>query len=277
MKSWPIAAAVIVLVGLPAGGRLLSQEQPKLDTPYVERNRRQFDFYPGGKIDLTAGVPGSVEVQGWDRAIVAIESERIIYYLPQDQAKALSEKYPLRVRYGRTSATIATEGPRESPISMEINLKLYVPQTRTDLKIRVFKGDLAVSRINGWIEANLTQGDVTASSMQGYFSAITKEGDMDVELSGKRWLGQGFMVVSQRGSARLRLPVDFSAALQLETHNGNLTVEYPEQLVEGEKVPLHVVVKDKARRLTATVGDGGAPIKIQTSAGDIHMSGIERP
>jgi DUF4097 and DUF4098 domain-containing protein YvlB len=208
---------------------------------------------------------------------VAIESERVVYYLPQDEAKALAEKYPLRVRYGQTSATIATEGPPKSPISMEINLKLYVPQARTDLKIRILKGDLAVGRLNGWVEANLTQGDVTAASVQGYFSAITKEGDLDVELSGKRWSGQGFMVVTQRGSARLRLPVVYSAALQLETLNGNITVDYPEQLVEGEKIPLHVLVKDKARRLIATVGDGGAPIKIQTSAGDIYMSGIEKP
>jgi hypothetical protein len=269
-------AAAAVLLLTYAGTGSAWQETQRPNPPYVERNQRQISFYPGGKIEITAGIPGSIEVQGWDRPTVTIESERIVYYLPQDQAKALADKYPLRVRHGQTSVTITTEGPPKSPVSMETNLKLFVPKAKTDLKIAIFKGDLAVSRINGWVEANMGQGNVEVLAMEGYFSVITKEGDLSVELAGKRWLGQGFTAVTNRGSADLRLPAAYSASLQIETHNGDFTIDFPEQLVEGEKVPLLAVVKDKARSLSATVGDGGAPVRVFTEAGNIRLTATDR-
>ena len=111
-------------------------------------------------------------------------------------------------------------------------------------------------------------------SLQGYFSGITQHGDLDVELSGRRWDGFGLTAATKAGTVELRLPLNYSAALQLETGDGNISVQYPEQLVEGERVPLHVVTQKNARSLTATVGDGGAPVKLLTTAGDIHLSGI---
>jgi len=254
------------------------QVPPGVQSPYVERDQRQISFYPGGKIDLTAGLPGSVEILGWEKASLAMESEKIVYYLPADQAKALAADYPLRFRHTQTTVTISSPpAPRESSAQIEINIKLFVPRDKTDIKIKIAKGDLRVGKINGWIEANLEQGSVEADSMLGYFSAVTKEGDLSVKLSGKRWLGHGFTAATQRGSVDLRLPVPFSAALQLDTRKGDLTVDYPEQMVDGEKVPLLAVVKDNACSLTASVGDGGAPIRIHTDAGDIHLTREQTP
>jgi len=98
-----------------------------------------------------------------------------------------------------------------------------------------------------------------------------------VELSGRRWLGHGFTALTHQGNARLRMPEVFSAALQLETKAGNFTIDYPEQTVDGEKVPLLAAVKGTARNLNATVGEGGALIRISTVAGDIHVSRIPAP
>ncbi len=277
MKPRPEAVLAALLASWVIAGSAHHRECPAAQAPYVERARREFAFYPGGKIELVAALPGNVTIEGWERAAVAVESERIVYYLPDEQARALAAQYPLRIRHGQTSATIATQGPPASPIAMEANLKIRVPAARTDLQIRIFKGDLSVRGVNGWVEANLTQGNLAVSSVQGYFSAITREGDLDVELGGRRWSGQGFSAVTQRGSADLRLPPDYSAALQLETLDGNITVDYPEQTVEGERIPLHVLVKNKARRLTASVGEGGAPVKIQTQSGDIRLSATAKP
>jgi len=266
--------AVFLLLALrpefiPAG-----QEKASSDTPYVERSHKEFKFYPGGKVEIYAGVPGSLEIQGWDRAMVEVESETVVYYLPADQARALVLKYPLRVRYGQTSATITTSGPPKSAVGVETNLKLRVPKDRTDIKMGILQGDLKMSRITGWIEADLQLGDVEVSHLQGYFSASTKAGDLNLQMEGKRWLGQGFTAATQRGSVALRLPLGYSAALQLDTRDGDITIDYPEQEVEGEKVPLLAVVKGKARSLTATVGDGGAPVRVHTEAGNIDLAPI---
>jgi len=252
------------------------QERPQTSAPYVERIERQFSFYPGGKIEIAAGAPGNIEVTGWDRATVSIEAEQIVYYLPPVEAKALAEQYPLRIKYGQTSASIATQTPPKATAAMEVNLKIRVPKSKTDLKIRVLEGDLSAGQINGWIEADLARGNIRAAALQGYFSATTKAGDIIAEMAGKRWDGQGFSAATQRGAVHLRLPADYSAALQVETRSGNITIDYPEQVIEGEKIPLHIVVKDSARSLTASVGAGGASIRLHTAAGDIHLSAIEK-
>jgi hypothetical protein len=160
---------------------------------------------------------------------------------------------------------------------MEINLTLHVPKQKTDLIIQISKGDLSISTINGWVEATIGEGNLEAKSMQGYFSAQTELGNLEVEMSGKRWDGHGFTALTNRGTANLRLPLEYSAALQLETHDGEIKIDYPEQIVEGQHVPLHVITRKKVRNLTATVGKGGAPVKLFTSYGDVYLSKAESP
>jgi DUF4097 and DUF4098 domain-containing protein YvlB len=71
---------------------------------------------------------------------------------------------------------------------------------------------------------------------------------------------------------QLLLPGKYSAALQLETRDGKISVDYPPQVVDGETVPPEIVTSKNAQSLKATVGDGGAPIKLSTNSGDIALS-----
>jgi hypothetical protein len=247
------------------------------ESPYVERSQRQFNFYPGGKIEIAGGAPGSFKIIGWQRSTVLVEFEKIIYHLEPQQAKVLSDQFPIQVRYGQTSATIRTLAPPKALASMEVNGTLYVPKDKTDFVIRLISGDLTIGALNGWMEVNLTEGSLEAKSISGYLSSVAVKGDIKVELSGRRWLGQGFTAATRNGTVDLRLPADFSAALQLETRDGNISISFPEQLVDGESVPLRAVANKNARTLKATVGDGGASIRLFTNRGDIRLSAIESP
>lgn len=238
----------------------------------MEREQKQFMFYPGGKIDLNAGVAGNVKIIGWQRASIMIEVEKVFYHLTADEAKLLSAQYPLQLRWTQTTATIGTGSAAQSGAGVEINLNVYVPKEKTDLKIHMLQGDLALGGINGWIEATLKEGTIEASSLSGYFSALTQKGDLIIEMADKRWNGHGFYAVTQKGSIQLKLPMEFSCALQLATRNGDITMDYPEQLVDGESVPLHAVTNKNARSVTATVGGGGSPVNLLTYVGDVHLS-----
>jgi hypothetical protein len=264
--------AVMLLLTRPATPQERPEQESPQNAPYVERNQRQFNFYPGGKLQIDAGVPGNVKVIGWQRATVLIEYETVVYSMEQQQARALVSQYPVRVRYNRISGTIRTSGPPQAASSMEINLTLHVPMEKTDVYVRVSKGDLAVDALTGWIEATLLDGSIETRSLNGYFSGTTQQGNIDVQMAGKHWSGLGFTGVTRRGSVTLAMPADFSAALQLETRDGNFSIDYPEQLVEGESVPLKAVTRKNARTLTATVGDGGSPVKLMTFAGNIQVT-----
>ncbi len=257
-------------------------QQPQKETnppeaPYVERSQRHFNFYPGGKLEIVEGVPGGVKVIGWKRGSVLVEMERIIRGLPEDQAKVLSQQFPMQLRWTQTTGTIRTAGPPPAMANMEINLTLYVPKDKTDLKIQILNGNLVIGAVNGWIEATLQGGSIEAKSLSGYFSGTTKSGDVSVEMMGMRWDGYGFTAVTHKGGIDLRLPPDYSAALQMETRDGNITIDYPEQLVDGQSTPLQAIAKKSARTLSATVGAGGAPLRLMTMAGDVRLSRLQIP
>ena len=144
------------------------------------------------------------------------------------------------------------------------------------MDIKLIKGDLSMASLNGSIEANIEEGNIEVENLAGYFSAVTKLGDLMVALAGPRWRGFGFTAATQRGSIDLTIPPDYSAALQLETKDGKISVDFPEQIVEGESVPLQVMAKKKACAITAPIGSGGAPIKLITASGDINLKKTEQ-
>jgi DUF4097 and DUF4098 domain-containing protein YvlB len=267
----------LVLINCLLVPTLLSQELPKTsapspESPYVEREEKQFNFFPGGKIEILTGVPGSLNVVGWQKGSVRVEAEKIIYYETPENAKAFMQKSPLRIRHSQTSVTIRAMAAPEPPAIMEVNYTVYVPGEKTDINAKVEKGDFSIEGVNGWVEATVKEGSVEAKSMAGYFSCKTQRGDILADMSGNRWKGYEFDALTQQGSATIRLPAEYSAALQLETSNGKIIVNYPPQVVEGEVVPPEIISRKNSQSLKAAVGDGGAPIKIVTYSGDITLS-----
>jgi DUF4097 and DUF4098 domain-containing protein YvlB len=253
---------------------LLQKDPASAQEPYVEREEKQFNFYPGGKIEIAAGVPGNVKITGWQKGSVQVKAEKIAYYASADRARDLISQFPIHVRYTQTSARILTSGPAATGndgAQVEINLTIYVPKDKTDISAKLVRGDFDIESVNGWIEATLREGSLNTKSLSGYFSGSTQRGDIRVEMSGHRWSGLEFDAVTQSGFIDLRLPVEYSAALQLQTRNGKVAVDYPPQVVDGEPTPPQILIRKNAQSLSAAVGDGGAPIKLVTYAGDVTL------
>jgi DUF4097 and DUF4098 domain-containing protein YvlB len=242
------------------------------DAPYVEREEKQFQFYPGGKMTIQSGVPGSIRIIGWNKGSVRVETEKISRCLSPEKAKSAIGQFPVRVRWNQTSANIQVDGVPAEDDALEFNLTVYVPEGRTDIKTTLGRGNIFVESVNGWVEVTTGQGSLGVSAMSGYFSGNTEKGDIRVEMSGTRWSGLEFAATTRVGSIDLQLPVEYSAALKLETLNGNVRVDYPPTIVDGEPVPLHVGIRKKAQALDAAVGVGGAPVKLISRAGDIRLS-----
>jgi len=257
-----MATKILLILSFLAFG---AQEQaktggPASTSPYIERSQKEFKFYPGGKIEVTAGVTGNLTIVGWSRSSIRLETETVIYYLPAEEAKVICSQYPVKTKWTQTLTNIGTVGPPLAAATMEVNLTLNVPKHKTDIIIKLIKGDLAVSGLNGWVEATMGEGNLEVRSMEGYFSVTTEVGDLDVEMSGARWYGHGFTAITKLGSVDLRIPANYSAALQLETHDGDITIDYPEQMVDGEHIPLNFITRKKERNLTATVGAAPAVV-----------------
>jgi len=259
---------------------LFSQEAadivgPDPDNPWVVREEKQFQFYPGGKMQIVSEVPGFIRIIGWKKGMVRVEAEKIVHGLSPESAGQESEIIPLRVRWNQTSARIEVSGIPEKAASAVCRLTVYVPGDRTDINASIAQGDIFTEKVNGWVEISSGRGNLEASSMSGYFSGKTGQGDIRADMSGKRWRGLEFGAMTRAGSIDLRLPQDYSAALKLETLDGKVIVDYPPRIIDGEPVPLAVGIRKKAQALDALVGAGGAPVTLVTNSGDIRLSLIE--
>jgi len=248
------------------------QAPPAAASPQVERFQKQFNFYPGGTIELSAGLPGGMRVVGWNRAAVRIEAEKVVRAEAGEQAAALSKLLAVDVRWNQTTATVRTTGPLQATGLAEVHLAVYVPREKTDLRIRLIRGDLRIGAINGSIEASLLQGSIEAKSLSGYFSGFTRKGDVRAEMAGGRWEGAAFTAATDSGSVELFLPADYSAGLHLETRAGKISVDYPAPVVDGSPVRLQPSPRGKGAVLALPLGAGGASVRLQSRAGDISLA-----
>ena len=264
-----------VLLFLAGFNVLRAQEAsgPKPESPpvYTKNQEKEYKFYPGGKIGISLEAPGNLKIIGWNRGSVRMEAEIKVYSLPVEKAAALMEKSPVRVRYTDTASTIhVTEAPELKGL-LEINLTVHVPAARTDLTAQIKKGDFIIDTVNGWVETTLVEGNMDITAINGYFSGKTQKGNISANMSGNRWSGQGFTAITQEGRIDLFLPEKYAAALQLDTRNGEITVDYPAQEIEGELIPPEVVVQRKTQQLRVRVGDGGAPLRLGTNSGSVSL------
>jgi hypothetical protein len=271
MLIWLILSCLLAIQA-PQKQEAGAKVEPSTVSPYVERDQRQFSFFPGGKIEILQGLQGSLTIIGWQRASVLAEVERIVYRLPEQEAKALPHAYPIQLRWTQTSATIQTSGPPGMAAPMEVNLTLYVPKEKTDIKAQLTQGDFAVGGINGWIEVTVNEGSLRATALSGYFSGLTRRGNITAQLSGSRWSGYEFAGSTQQGNIELQLPLRYSAALVLDTKQGAITIDYPGPVVEGQQQTLEPVNQKEGSRLSSPIGEGGAPIRLATTSGNINVS-----
>lgn len=267
----------LVLFSLLIAPALFSQEPTQKSSTsgqsaYVEREEREFSFFPGGKVEVLIGVPGSLKIVGWKKGAIRVEVEKIVYYETEEKARAFLKESPVRIRHNETTTAIRALGNPEPPAILEINLTVYVPGEKTDINAKIDRGELLIDSVNGWVEVTANEGNLEAKSIAGYFSGSLQKGDIRIEMSGKHWNGLELAAVTQHGSANLILPLDYSAALQLETRAGKITVDYPNQVVEGEEAPPEIIIRKDSQSLKASVGKGGAPIRILTYVGDVTLS-----
>jgi hypothetical protein len=253
----------------PAEG---ARQEASREAFHVEYEEKEFRFYPGGTITVTASTPGTLRITGWRKGSIRLEVEKIVHNLPPEKAAEVLNNTSIRIRHDDTSVAIFSENIPESPAMLEVNLTLFVPGDKTDILIRKDYGNLHLDSINGWMEVDIGEGSLDVRSLAGYFSAKLRQGNINAEMSGIRWRGLEFSAMTQQGAVELTLPADYSAAVQLETRDGSVFVDYPPRIVEGESVPPNVVSRRNGQMMRASVGEGGTPIKIGTHSGNVLLS-----
>jgi hypothetical protein len=209
------------------------------------------------RLSVNGGPNGGITVRGWDGQDILVRS-RVEAAAPSEaDARRIASEVEVRADGGR----IRTEGPRTGRREhWSVSFEVWVPR-RLDLDLRTTNGGVHVADVSGTIEFAATNGGVTLSALSGDVRGSTTNGGLRVELTGDRWEGRGMDVRSTNGGVTVSVPEGYSAQLEAGTTNGGVQVDFP-VTVQGRL----------GRRLTATLGDGGAPIRVGTTNGGVRVT-----
>ena len=214
---------------------------------------REFTLASAGEIAVDATPNGGISVEGWDRDEIRISAKITVNADgEEDRAEEIARKIKIH-----TGDEIKAEGPRRK--SWSVSYSIMVPHD-TDLDLEATNGGIAVHRVNGQMELETSNGGLHLSALAGEVYGRTTNGGLDIQLSGAQWSGKGLDVKSTNGGVRLGVPEDYSAELKLATVNGGLHLDFPVKFSGNLN-----------KRINATLGEGGAPIRLATTNGGVQV------
>ena len=208
-------------------------------------------------LDVDAGRNGGIRVRGWDRGDVLVRA-RIVGYAETD---AEARRVVSGVRLVTAGGSVRAEGPdggRDAHWS--VSFEIQVPRTAL-LTLNTHNGGISIEDFQGTAKFRAHNGGVSLNNVSGDIRGQTTNGGVNIDLTGDRWDGAGLDVETRNGGIRMTLPEHYSAALEAGTTNGGVKIDFP--------VTVQGMVS--RRRLSTTLGAGGATIRAITTNGGVTI------
>ncbi len=213
----------------------------------------------GTALTVDPGMNGGADIVGWDRDSIAVTARIQVNAHSEDEADAIARE----IRIEAAGATVRAVGP--DPVgrrqSWSVSFVVYVPR-RTDLSLATENGPLSIREVAGRMALSTQNGPLSLVGVAGDVHARAQNGPLTVKLTGTRWDGAGLDAETMNGPADLRIPEDYNAKVDFGTVNGPLSVGFP----------LTVTINGRVTdRISATLGAGGAPIRVVTTNGPMTV------
>ncbi len=203
----------------------------------------------GAPIAVDSMPNGGIEVVGWDRNEVRLRVKVVADADTMSEAKARA-----------AAVRVTTDGVIRATASSRAwaSFRLEVPREAT-LSLESKNGGLHLRGLAGTVDARTVNGGVHLAAMGGKVTARTQNGGVHVQLSGDSWDGESLDVETANGGVHLQIPDAYNAHLRTSTVNGG--IHAPEELRR----------QFQGKRLDVDLGHGGAPLRIETRNGGVHL------
>jgi hypothetical protein len=225
----------------------------------------------GSSLDVDAGANGGIRVQGTTGSAARVRMRVVAVADSEARAREIVAQVRLVTPTGNTGGRVFADGPELRGMRRngrgerwDASLEVQAPQ-QTSLSLRTTNGGIAIRDYRGRAEFRATNGGVTLSDVGGDIRGRTTNGGVNIDLTGSRWDGAGLDIETTNGGVRMRLPAAFNAVLETGTVNGGIDIDFP-VTIQG-RLP-----GGRNRRLTTTVGDGGARLRVVTTNGGVTIA-----
>lgn len=218
-------------------------------------------------VDLDARGNGGVSIRGWDRPDVQLRARVTVWDDSRDAAAQVAKQIQITTTGGR----IRADGPRRDRDRRDrdwddrywsVTYELQVPR-KADLFIDATNGGIVIDDVRGRIDARTVNGGIVLGDVNGDIRGETVNGGVRVELSNEKWDGPGLDLKTVNGGVALAVPSNFSAELDARTSNGGIAVDFP--------ITISGLINNR-RQINATIGSGGAKIRLSAVNGGISVS-----
>jgi hypothetical protein len=219
---------------------------------------RELTVPSSGSLTVDASPNGGIRVEGAPRYDVHVRARIVATADTQDRARQIVSA----VRIQPSGDRIEAEGPTGlgRHESWHVSYELSVPG-QMNLSLKTVNGGLNVRGVEGRIDVTTTNGGVKLANVNGDVRGRTTNGGVDIQLEGAMWQGDGLDVQTSNGGVRISVPEHYSARLEASTVNGGLNSDFP-VVMQGRR----------PREIEATLGSGGAPIRVRTSNGGVKIT-----
>ena len=179
----------------------------------------------------------------------------------EEAARQLASRVQVQAGSGRVSSTGPGEHERNRREWWSVSYRINVPR-QTNLDLTSYNGGISVAGVNGTVRFETHNGGVNLRDLSGSVRGETHNGGLNVSLGGSRWDGEGLDVETTNGGVTIAIPDGYNAQLETRTVNGGVRFDYPMTVV-GELTARHGI--------TATLGSGGAPVRVRTMNGGLRV------
>ncbi|HVO76214.1 MAG TPA: DUF4097 family beta strand repeat-containing protein, partial [Ignavibacteriaceae bacterium] len=127
-----------------------------------------------------------------------------------------------------------------------------------ELELSTSGGDISAQDFKGSLSLSTSGGDIQIKGSDAKITAETSGGDISLEYSG---VNKGIDLETSGGDIQILLPSDFNASAKLYTSGGEISSEF-----RGNNA-----VKISSSKFEADLNNGGEPLRVRTSGGDIIL------
>ena len=224
---------------------------------------REIPLSATGSLSVDSNQNGGISVMGEERGNVLVRACIQAWGSSEAEAKALAAA--IRIN---TSGTIKADNPSGDK-NWSVSYQILVPRS-TDLNLTAHNGGIHIRGVNGTAEFETQNGGVHLSDVSGSVKGRTTNGGVHVELTGTSWRGSGLDVTTTNGGVHVSMPRNYAAHVETGTVNGGFKSNIPGLAVEDKEGYGH-----RAKRVSADINGGGAPIRIVTTNGGVKIGSSE--
>lgn len=222
---------------------------------------REMNVAAMGTLNVDGGKNGGISVKGENRTDILIRACVQAWGKTAEEAQGIVKG--IRVD---TGSTIKADSSGDE--NWSVSYQISVPHN-TDLNLTAHNGGISIYGVEGNLEFKTLNGGLHLAEISGTVKGRTTNGGVHVSLSGAAWKGNGLDLETTNGGVHLSVPQNFAANFETGTTNGGFHSSFSQlelpKAENGER-------RRNGGRITAAVNGGGAPVRLMTTNGGVHIS-----